>query len=226
MKSYLPHHTMMLLFITLLTGFPSFAGECFIYRETSKKWNAEIIWTRVESGDSYLVYEKNNGWSKMLILEHNTYETCELTYQTNKKEIKAVKEGDTIYLTCKQKGKEITKEYKLNGLPWIGSVEMGAAAFIKDTTKKQLVFYRIFEENLQMYKIVMIKKGIETIHIDGKSYRAHKIKIKADGLLSLFYSADAWYSEDGIYLRYKSGVTPPGIPVTLTELIRHEIVNK
>jgi hypothetical protein len=226
MQSYLPIHTIILLISLLLSASPSFGDETFIYREASEKGNTEIVWTRIEKNGSYFVYEKNDGWSKMLVLEHDTYETRELSYQTDKKEIKAVLRGNIVYLTCRQKGKVIRKEYQLDGLPWIGSVEMGAAAFIKDTTKKQLIFYRIFEENLQMYKMVMIKKGMETIHIDEKTYRSYRIKITAYGLLSLFYSADAWYNEDGIYLKYESRVNPPGIPFTLTELIRHEVVKK
>ncbi|MBN1697676.1 MAG: hypothetical protein JW881_09195 [Spirochaetales bacterium] len=224
MKHPVTFPAIMIVMIGAAPLSPLCSDEYFTYREVSGKGEAEIVWTKLERNDSYIVYERNDGWIKKMILDHDTYETQELSYMTEKKDIKAVKKGDIVYLSGRQNGREIHKEYKLYGLPWIGSVEMSGLSFIKDSSRDSLFFYRILEENLTMYKLVMIKKGKEDITINGKTYHAHRIKIYADGLLSLFYSADAWYSEDGVYLRYKSTATPPGIPATLTELIQHEII--
>lgn len=131
-------------------------------------------------------------------------------------DITAVKRDNTIDLVGLYKGKAIHKVIEIDQSPWFQSLSVSLKPIISSEISKHF-FWSIRPDNLKAYKMVAIKKGRETISLDRQQISAIRIEIRPHGILAPFWKCDCWFSEEGVFLKYKGDDWSPGSPGTQIE---------
>ncbi len=129
------------------------------------------------------------------------------------------REGNLLVARGKFKGKEVTREFKVDSLPWYQFIEVSLAAFVRSDEEKT-EFWIIEPLNLKPYKMVALKQETGDLTVNGREVEAVRIKVTLPGMASLFWSSHYWYRKtDGVYLRFEGARGGPGTPKTIVELI-------
>ena len=122
----------------------------------------------------------------------------------NDSDVKAVREGNKIFVSGKFKGQDITKEHNVDDRSWyqLFSWELDYLAL---SNEKRLEFWALRPENPESAGIlVAYKDKEERLTLNGEEFDAIKVKVTLGGLLSIFWTGDYWYRKsDGFYVRSK-----------------------
>jgi hypothetical protein len=131
-------------------------------------------------------------------------------------DISASKEGNAIDLEGKYKGEFIHKTIQIDENPWFQSIAVSLRSIASSCVSK-VYFWSIRPENLKAYKLVATKKDDQLVWLGGQQIKASRVEIRPFGLLAPLWKCDCWFSEDGIFLKYKGAGWPPGSPDTEIE---------
>ncbi len=131
-------------------------------------------------------------------------------------DITATKNGDTIDLKGEYHGEAVCKKIQLDQYPWFQSISVSLRP-IASTGISKVYFWSIRPDNLKAYKMVATKKDQQLVCLDGQQIKARRIEIRPYGFLAPLWKCDCWFSEDGIFLKYKGAGWPPGSPDTEIE---------
>jgi hypothetical protein len=138
-----------------------------------------------------------------------------------KTNVTATRKENKIFLQGTDRGKPITKTFKINDLPWNQSFNIGLERFAL-SSEKTMLFWAIGTKgpgNMKITKFKVKKRGIETIDLSGSQVEAVYLTISLTGILSMFWTGNYWYRQaDGGFLRYK-GKNGPGQPLSIMELV-------
>jgi hypothetical protein len=78
------------------------------------------------------------------------------------------------------------------------------------------VFWTIRIDTLTAHKIRAIKKGVESIDLDGNRKDLLRIRLTLAGMLAPFWKSDYWFATpEGIFYRFEGPGGPPGSPMTV-----------
>lgn len=141
---------------------------------------------------------------------HNKGEDTDLTAQRSDNSI--VIKGDF-------KGKEITKELKIDNRPWYQAWNLSFSRFVL-SGRDQQEFWTLRDSDLKEFVMVVIRENEEVIELNGHTEEAVRVKVTLNNWMSKFWKVHYWFRKsDGIFLRYEGANGPPGTPVTVTELV-------
>ncbi len=134
---------------------------------------------------------------------------------------KITQEGPNLQAMRQDGDKEFQKQYRISRDPWIQGLEYGFVSFIHSKAKN-FNFCIINPENLNLNKMVIKKKRLETIEIGGKKVEALKAVMTLRGFYSLFWKAELWFDPtSGELLVYQANKGPNTPVLTLTRIQNH-----
>ncbi len=119
--------------------------------------------------------------------------------------VAAERTGDSIRLSGVHAGREIAREFRIDGAPWKQLFSVDFASFIDlGTTRGR--FWSIGTAGIGEMKIasftVELKEG-RGISVGGKPVQAVRLHVSPAGLRSAFWHGDYWLRKpDGRYLKY------------------------
>ena len=116
------------------------------------------------------------------------------------------------------KGKEITKELKIDNRPWYQAWNLSFSRFVLSGRGRQ-EFWTLRDSDLKEFVMVVIRENEEVIELNGQAVEAVKVKVTLNNWMSKFWKVHYWFRKsDGVFLRYEGANGPPGTPLTVTEL--------
>jgi hypothetical protein len=160
--------------------------------------------------------------TKQLHLDKN-YATLEWVYRDYLEgiDLHAVREGNTIRLEGKNRGREVKKTYTIDSLPWRQQFPLDLERFVKSDQDKEL-FWSIGTNDpadMKIAKFVARKEGGDVVSVNGSNIPVIRVHITFAGALSIVWKADAWHrDDDGEFVRFNSGKAP-GYPMTVVEMV-------
>jgi hypothetical protein len=100
--------------------------------------------------------------------------------------------GDFIRVTGKSKGREVTRELKIDTAPWYQIFGPGVADLVP-ADNGQMEFWVLNPDDLATHKMLARRAGRERREIAGEQVDTFKIHFSPAGALAPFWGADFWY---------------------------------
>jgi hypothetical protein len=115
-------------------------------------------------------------------------------------DLRAQRTGDTIRVNGRLKGKEVTRELRIDSAPWYQIFGPGIADLLPSGAKR-MEFWVVNPEDLAPHKMLARRAGAERLEVAGTQVDAFKIHFSPAGALAPFWGADFWYRpSDSAYL--------------------------
>jgi hypothetical protein len=117
-------------------------------------------------------------------------------------------------------GEPISREQRIDDTPWFETIEVSIRDFVLADAQAPKLFWTVQPWEAKAYLLQATNEGADTVSVNGVQTKALRVRVRAAGLLSLFWSSLYWYrSSDGSFVRYEAVRGPPGMPLTTVELI-------
>ncbi|HKJ05685.1 MAG TPA: hypothetical protein VJ974_08820 [Geopsychrobacteraceae bacterium] len=144
----------------------------------------------------------------------------QFTDQTPGSDFRVERQGNTLKLSGKLRGKVIDRVHEIDDAPWFQTLSLSLRLFLKGS-QKSIEFWSLRPTTLEVYKLRAVKKGIEEIEVSQKMVRADRVEIRLAGFGRILWKADYWFRlNDAVFIRYVGPSGPPGTPKTIVSLIR------
>lgn len=194
------------------------AEQKVVYESTSVGKSTKTEW-RIER-EKEGVWLKGTGSNKGEIIEYldNYVLTSYAEKLSASRELTVTKEGTSLVIKGKDKGKEKLKSFKLGKKPWIQNFKFGFRPFLTDS-KKELHFYIVNPKDFDVYEMVATKEEQGEVEILGTSCKTQKMKITLAGFKKKFWKAEAWFDQNTFLLVKYRANEGPGTPYTETILV-------
>jgi hypothetical protein len=109
--------------------------------------------------------------------------------------------GEVLTITGTVKGETVSKELKLDALPFYNNPNLGLENFVRSGEEKR-EFRTLRPDNLKQYKMKASLKDTETITINGEEIEAVKVQWGLTGLKAAFFKQTLWFRKsDGVFMR-------------------------
>lgn len=165
----------------------------------------------IESGDSSTTVKLDYANNQDILIKEtfttkNNLETISWSYAkpSDNTDITASVKDDTITLTGIFQGKEVTKTYSLNDLPWMQMSNFNLSSFV-NAKQEKISYYAIGTTGRGMLNLTSFdseKTGTETIEVNGKSYDCVKITTVMSEY-SFIWKGISWHDKDtGVVVKY------------------------
>lgn len=148
-------------------------------------------------------------------LATRTWQVRDTEKQTN---LRIERQGGRLILKGTFKGEAIEDVKRIDGDPWIQTMSISFRPFL-DSEDRQIRFWCVRPDTLDVYKLRAEKKGVEELRIQGQLVETQKLELRLTGLAAPFWKANYWFrKEDHLFLRYKGPGGLPGTPNIEVEL--------
>jgi len=115
-------------------------------------------------------------------------------------DIRAERTNETIRVTGRLKGKEVTREIHFDAAPWY-QIFGPIIEELLPTGSNRREFWVVNPDDLTAHKMLVRRAGSERIEINGALTDTFKIHFSPAGALAPFWGADFWYRpSDAAYL--------------------------
>lgn len=115
----------------------------------------------------------------------------------------ATRDGNTLLLDGVVKNKEFKKEIIIDEDPFYYNPKLGLRHLV-DSKSESMTFWAMRHDNLDAYKMKAIKKGKETIKVNGRDVEAVRIEWSAVNGFSKYFTRTYWFRcSDGNYVKQK-----------------------
>lgn len=115
-------------------------------------------------------------------------------------DLRAERTGDIIRVTGRLKGKEVTREVRIDPAPWYQIFGPGISDLLPSNAA-QMEFWVVNPDDLAPHKMLARRAGTERLDIAGAQVDTFKIHFSPAGALAIFWGADFWYRPaDSAYL--------------------------
>ncbi len=142
-------------------------------------------------------------------LATRTWHIRDTEKQTN---LRLERQGEQITLQGTFQGEAVEEVKRIDGAPWFQTMSISFRPFL-DSEQRQIRFWFVRPDTLDVYKLRAEKKGFEELRIQGQPVNAQKLELRLTGLAAPFWKAHYWFREaDHLFLRYQG---PGGLPGTL-----------
>ncbi len=133
-------------------------------------------------------------------LDFNTYK---MVFSDSDTSLIIERAGNILKVSGRDKGKVVAKELNIKEDNWLQILSFSLMSFTLSDNQK--VNFALFDPyNIKVRNMRIDKKGVETISVLGKEYRAEKLSMRMNGVLSAFWKSNLWNSTDnGLHLQYK-----------------------
>lgn len=222
MKKILCLIVMPLIVMLAIASDVKAAEETYVYQSVTK--DVVVTYTEkvmVKENEIIDTMFANNGeiTHTILGLDYAT-KNWELHNEEQDSKLAAQRSGNTIKVQGRFKGKEITKEFKIDNRPWFQVWKLSFIPFVLSGEARQ-EFWTVRPYDLKECVMAVLREREETITINGQAVETVKVKVTLNNyLMSKFWSVHYWLRRsDGVYLRSEGANGPPGTPVTVIELV-------
>jgi hypothetical protein len=194
------------------------ADQEFIYQAMTQGTKVKANWKIEEKENKLLVSGQNKGRNVFLECS-SSYSFLSFTEKVDQdREFKVSREGSTLKVQFKEKGKEKTKNYDIGQTPWIQEFKFGFQPFLS-SNQKEYKFYIINPKDLGLHGMVATKEQVEELTIEGKKYLTQKLKVTLQGFKKKFWRAEVWFDQETqMMVKYKAN-EGPGTPTTEITLL-------
>jgi len=203
----------------LLTS-PLFCKETLQYTSATDGKNVSTDWSITKEQDHLVISGKSSDGSTAEIQTSDSYQLEIFKQKDPNKgyDLTASRKGNTLTVTGLVKQDPKTKVYDIGRTPWVQEFAFGFRNFLKDK-ETEYKFEILHPKDFDIHDMIATKEYVEDLTINGKTYKAQKLKITLQGFRKRFWKADVWYDLETLeLLRYKAN-EGPGTPITETILI-------
>lgn len=115
----------------------------------------------------------------------------------------ATRSGNNLYMDGKIKDKSIKKEIPIDSDPFYYNPKLGLRFFV-ESGKQSATFWAMRHDNMDVYKMKAVNKGIEIINVNGKKVEAVRVEWSALSGLSKYFNRTYWFRRsDNVYVKQK-----------------------
>lgn len=202
-----------------LSGTPS--KEVFYYLQSTGS-NTDTVYRSISivKNKTIITYDAPQKISSRAVCDEQLrVESWHFVNKETGYDITAVRAGAAIRVTGTKGAKPITKSVAIDTLPWYQSMEFSLLPFL-ERGGQSCEFWMFRPTDMQAFKMVVIRKGIETILVNGRTEPAVKVSLSPSGALGKFWQASYWYRRSD-YRFLKStlpGILPGSVPL-IVELL-------
>lgn len=186
-------------------GSVDLVGSPVLYKEKTGESSYEMVWKEYQNGEQRIITLDGDGKRYINVCQASTGETVE--WQLNDEDglkVTAVRNGKTIQISGRKKGKSFEKSLEIDDRPWYQPMSYSLRNFLH-SEKQATSFWIIRDSNLKPYAMKAEKVGKEEIATVSGPVLAEKVEIRAEGLFSALWHGTYWYSVDSkVFLQYHS----------------------
>ena len=185
------------------------------YIETTGNETSHFSWILEQGHDVIITVREED----QLYINHcdSAGITFQWQYQGTDSDILASRTGDSIEVKGRFEGKAFHTRHEVDSVPWYQTLAYALPRRV-DAENTTLLFWTIRPDNLQVIKMRATWEGPERVAVNGDTLRAHRVRIRPDGLRSRFWHADYWFRvPDGLFVRYEGVHGLPGHPKTVIQ---------
>ncbi len=187
------------------------------YVETAGDRRVPVTW-RLEKGDVFRLFYLTPD------AEHVTVNTpaqetisWRMTDEAEDARLEVRRKGDRMLVTGSLEGEAVEKTIEIDALPWYQATSISLRPFALSAAET-VEFWTFRAASLKMHKLRAVKREVETIEVNQKTWEAQRIQLQLTGLLSAFWKSDYWFRKaDGVFLKFKGPGGPPGHPDIIVE---------
>ena len=134
--------------------------------------------------------------------------------------VQAERNGDSIRLSGRFKGKEIDVQRIIDSRPWYQPLSYCLQRMVA-RNQQAASYWTIRPDTLEVLAMRAEKKGSERISLENGSLQmADKVVINLEGVMSALWEAEYWFRHgDNVFLQYRGTHGPPGTAETKVCLI-------
>ncbi len=210
--------TKILCVFSLACSAAGFSDGKMVYDSCTAGVSTKTDWTIVSKEDKVFLDGKN-ARSDIKIECSPTYSLLRYFEKTGSiRELDIRKEGPTLLIKSKDKGKERTKSYKIGDTPWVQEFKFGFREFLKGNLT-EYSFYIVNPKDLDVHEMIATKEGVEQIDVRGTKYTARKIKVTLKGFKKRFWKAYVWFDQGPLHMVRYLANEGPGTAYTETDLV-------
>lgn len=115
----------------------------------------------------------------------------------------ATRSGNKLYMDGKIRDKKIKKEIPIDSDPFYFNPKLGLRFFVQ-SGKRSATFWAMRHDNMDVYKMKAVNKGIEIINVNGKKVEAVRVEWSALSGLSKYFNRTYWFRRsDNVYVKQK-----------------------
>jgi hypothetical protein len=107
-------------------------------------------------------------------------------------DLRAERTGNMIRVTGRLKGRDVTRDLRVDAAPWYQIFGPGIADLLP-TGAGRMEFWVLNPDDLSTHKMLAQQAGTERREIDGAEVDTFKVHFSPAGALALFWGADFWY---------------------------------
>jgi len=115
-----------------------------------------------------------------------------LTDPTSGSDLHAERTGDKIRVTGRLKGREVSRELRVDAAPWYQIFGPGIADLLSPDAAR-MEFWVVNPDDLATHKMMARQAGMERREVAGVQMDTFKIHFSPAGALAPFWGADFWY---------------------------------
>jgi len=192
--------------------------ETHTYIEQTGEAVKEVTWTLEKKDNFTLTYL--SPVERHVTTTGLDYDTrrWDVTEQNGPSGFTAVRTGKAIFISGRFRGDPVNKTLEIDGMDWYQASSLSLRGLVTSADREK-EFWTIRSDTLTVHKLKAVKKGLETVEVNGAKKEAVRIELSLTGLLSPFWKSDYWFSvPEGIFLKFQGPGGPPGSPETTVTL--------
>ncbi|MFP4282665.1 MAG: hypothetical protein ACLFR7_06290 [Opitutales bacterium] len=188
------------------------------YRETTGETTLVRDW-RLRREDELLVTSSEINGAEFVNKVQPDGDTVYWRAEREGLQVSAVRDGDQLRISGEAEGKAVDRTLQLPDAPWFQPINFSLEAFVRSEREAQ-DFVMLNSRDFEFLRLKAIRKGRDTVTVDGATREAVRVELRLRGWRSAFWSADYWFHpEDATFLRYEGVNGPPGTPKTVIEIL-------
>lgn len=214
-------------FLFILGCLPSLsvAGETgeYRYKKTYQNKDSEYTWSLEMKNDQVIVrsFGSGNSSTSFGTQKGNTLE-WKLQEEVKGHDLHAVREGNLLKITGKEKGKLYRDTLALGGKPWFQDFFYSLRPFLQSSGNSISFWTLRFTDmdKLKPFELEATKQGEELVTLGGQQVLTQKIEIRIVGFMAYIWHDVLWYRKsDAQLVKYHSVHGFPGVAETVIELV-------
>lgn len=193
---------------------PNISDEVHYYREVTGESVKAVVWQLSKGATFVLSY--SSPVERHVTTTGPDYATrrWQVVTDNGQTDFAAERIGQTIVVRGLFKGKPVDKRLDIDPSPWYQATSLSLRELIASGDTERF-FWTIRIDTLTAHKIRAIKKGVESIDLDGNRKNLLRIRLTLPGVLAPFWKSDYWFDlPEGIFFLFKGPSGPPGSPTT------------
>lgn len=179
---------------------------------------ATMAWQRLDGEPERIVSEIGGEVDETEMDDNLATRTWQVRDTGNQTTLRIERQGEQLTLEGTFKGEAVADVKRIDADPWFQTMSISFRPFL-DSEARQIRFWFVRPDTLDVYKLRAEKKGFEELRIQGQPVKAQKLELRLTGLAAPFWKANYWFREaDHLFLRYQGPGGLPGAPKVEVEI--------